>query len=34
MRARVVSYVLGAYNLFMESVAVPTFEEVHLIGNV
>ena len=33
LRARVVSYALEAYKVFIESVVVKTSKRVHLIGN-
>ena len=34
LRARVLSYALGAYKVFIEGVVVETSEEVHSIGNL
>jgi hypothetical protein len=34
LRARVVSYALGAYEAFIESVAVKTSKKANLIGNL
>ena len=33
LRARVVSYALGAYKVFIEAVVVETSKKAHLIGN-